>query len=180
MGCKVLFRGGFCLASVPGAEVEIGQAVLEFRRPGIGVDRVFILVDRVLDVLRTPAVDRLLFVEVGHGRMEIGGGAIGRLACVRARIRGRLRRARGGLSAGWCSGSRACGCQQQDRQTCVILHRHRWGFLALGRGGEGDSTRLPVKRLLRQPVEMAPVLTDDSTRVLVRPGVQSRHFAFQS
>ena len=82
------------------AEIELGQAVLELRRSRIRVDRVLVLVNRVLNVFRTPRVDRFFFVHVGHGGVEISRAAIRRLARFRARIRRRFIRRRGGLAVG--------------------------------------------------------------------------------
>ena len=59
-----------------GAEVKIGQAVVQLRGVGIGIERQLVLLDGVGHVLRLALGDGFFFVDAGQRQVIVGLGAV--------------------------------------------------------------------------------------------------------
>ncbi len=88
--------GDFGIVEVPGAEVEIGEAIIELRRGGVGVEGVLVLVDGEAGVVVIAGLEGLVFIHVGEGEVIVGHGAIGLLGGCGGR-----RSSAGGSGLGW-------------------------------------------------------------------------------
>ena len=106
-----------------GAEVEIGQGVVDLRRNRIGVQRQLVLLDGLIDLVRTPFGNGFVLVHAGQGQVIVG------LRAIRRRGR-RYRRRLGGR--GRRSGSR--GLRRRCRRG-GSAGRRRGGRSGLGRPG---------------------------------------------
>ena len=65
-----------CLTDAAQLEVEIGQAILQVLRGGIGAEGELVLLDRLGGVVRAAVVDCHLLIEMGEAIVIVGGGVI--------------------------------------------------------------------------------------------------------
>ncbi len=70
-------RGGFGFVHFAGAEVEICERVVQLGRAGVGIERSFVLLDRVGHIFGLAGVDGFFLVDVGKRSVIVGLGAVG-------------------------------------------------------------------------------------------------------
>jgi hypothetical protein len=68
----------FQVAHAPGAEVKLGQAIVQVRRCRVGIQGEFVLFDGARGIVLPAGVGRHFFVHVRQAEMVVGRGAIRR------------------------------------------------------------------------------------------------------
>ena len=72
----LVFGGSDGLPDAPDLEVEVGEAVLEHGRVGVGVQGELVLFDGLGGVVGATGVDRHVFVKMGKAVVVVGGTVI--------------------------------------------------------------------------------------------------------
>ena len=88
-------RGDFGLVNVAGAEIEVGQTVIQLRRSGVGVECILVLIDGQARGIDVSVFEGFVLVDIGQGEVIVGDSAIRRRCGIAA-----WRAARPGVAAG--------------------------------------------------------------------------------
>ena len=123
----------FCIVGAAGAEVEVGQAVIQLRRTGIGVEREFVLLNGARNQLGAAFGDSIFLVDIGERKVVVSG-------CTVSWCRSRVRSGRTGCRSrgvfNWSSWSDCAG-----RSLNRLVLRARRGRWEQDQGSCGDRKR---------------------------------------